>query len=110
MDHPYVDQIRFRVNADTLEIQWQDQGFSLFGTNSSPTSDYEYRRYKNLCQEIIDHLTRGQRQAMEQPRQAPAEEPRQAPAEQEDTMFCPYCGSQVKKAKFCTNCGANLLE
>ena len=106
LDHPYVDDIRFRVNNNTVEIEWQDQGFSLFSTNPSPTSDYGYRRYKNMCQEILDNLLTAGVDRSPEIRETPAREEQQK--KDGNMMFCPYCGSRTPKAKFCTNCGANI--
>ena len=111
LDHPYVDNIRFRVNQDTVEVQWQEQSFSIFSSRATPTSDYGYRRYKNMCQEMIDNLlTAGEeREPTVLPRKEP--EPAREEAEPEGDypmMFCPFCGTRTRKAKFCTNCGANI--
>ena len=105
LSHPYVDEIRIKINEYTLEIEWQDQGFSFFSTSSAPTNDYEYRKYKNLCQEIADKLLSGAAET-----QRENQEPVKASADSDDTGMttCPYCKSKVKKAKFCTNCGAEL--
>lgn len=107
LDHPYVDDIDIQLNDSDVEIEWEDRGFSLFGESFSPRRDFEYRKYQSMGEDIVNTLLSGAEAPVHE---APEKKP-EAPEEPlEDTVVCPYCGSTVKKARFCTNCGAGLTK
>ena len=113
LDHPYVDEIDIQINESDVEIEWEDRGFSLFTESYNPRRDFEYRKYQSMGDDIVNTLLMGASKAAAEPA-APAPEPAAPASEpaprQEGEMFCPYCGTKVKKARFCTNCGASLED
>ena len=103
MNHPYVDEIRFPLNEYALEIERQDRGFSLFSDSFNPDRDYDYRSYRQMGEEIVKKLKSGGRKP-----QAGPQETVEAPAAEPETVVCPYCGTRVKRGRFCENCGGKL--
>ena len=109
LDHPYADEIDIQINENDVEIEWEDRGFSLFTESFSPRKDFEYRKYQSMGDDIVRTLLSGVGRAAENREEQETVEAPEAPA-REETVVCPYCGSTVKRAKFCTNCGAGLSK
>lgn len=132
--NPYCDDIRFRLNRDTLNLETiRRQGYSGLGQNRSagnqflmgkrdfdPTLYPEYREYKALCDEL-EALFKAGMEGTPLPGQAPV----QASAvvgmqfDQEATVtapvqtaakpkFCQNCGAPYEGGKFCQSCGSPL--
>lgn len=104
LDHPYADEIQFQLNEYPVEIERADRSFSLFGDNFTPTQDYDYNSYKHMGEEIVRRL----RQGKNRPERVPEENPPKAPGANRETMYCPFCGSKIRRGRFCENCGASL--
>ena len=99
--HPYFDDMRFRLNNSTLELESSGvrPGSMLnYGVGTiDPTRDIEYRRYASMGEEIVQILTADP----ETPEQVEIPAP-SAP------KFCPNCGAPYEGGKFCQSCGSKL--
>lgn len=86
--HPYFDDIRFRLNPSTLEIETTGRPGLVSGFGSrggvDPTRDVEYREYEAMGREIKELLTQVRQQAREEIDRANA--PKAA-------VTCHYCGA-----------------
>lgn len=112
VDNPYFDEIKFRLNRSTVEYEpQQNVQISLFGqslTNNSvnPENCFEYRKYREMGQDICNELDRirGIGNASAQPVQTAATA---ASAQSFDnaTWHCVNCGAQ-NSGKFCESCGS----
>ena len=124
--HPYFDDMRFRLNNYTVELESGDfhpgrgahrggrfpaggrHGFAP-GT-IDPTRDITYRSYVSMGEEIIRLLTEEPEDIVEPVEIAEVETPI-SPAEPESAApvtafkFCPNCGAENMGGKFCHNCG-----
>ena len=77
IDNPYFDDIRFKINDDTVtmisELQSRNGGgvrqFLLQSGEFDPSYNPEYRKYLMMCEEISETIQKGQRGAIEQPRE-----------------------------------------
>lgn len=102
VQHPYFDDMKFRLNNRTLELESGGTGvgglFSYGVGTMDPSRDVEYRRFVSMGEEIVQTLTA-----------APQTEPA-APAAPEEPKpkFCPNCGAPADSGKFCQNCGSKL--
>lgn len=90
--HPYFDDMRFRLNDSTVELE--SSGVV------NPTRDVNYRSYVSMGEEIVQLLTAAPA-AVETPVQ---EEAPAAPA----PKFCTSCGAPNMGEKFCQYCGSKL--
>ena len=122
----YFDDIRFRLNQNTLNLQTVMQnntGFGgLFMNNTFDPNLYpEYREFKAMCDQLQEIFNAGmQRRPIggfaqaapvmpnySQPvQQVPVQ---QAPVQQAaGPKFCPNCGTPSDGGKFCQSCGTAL--
>ena len=99
--HPYFDEMRFRLNDRTLELE--SSGVSSLGNlfhsnaiNFDPTRDVAYRSYVAMGEEITQLLTAKPEPAAPVAPEAPR------------PKFCPNCGAPNTGSKFCSNCGNQL--
>ena len=77
IDNPYFDDIRFKINDDTVtmisELEPNRAGgvrqFLLQSGEFDPSYNPEYRKYLMMCEEISETIQKGQRGAIEQPRE-----------------------------------------
>ena len=77
VDNPYFNDIRFKVNDDTVtlisELMSRSGGgvrqFLLQSGEFDPSYNPEYRKYLMMCEEISETIQKGQRGAIEQPRE-----------------------------------------
>lgn len=104
--HPYFDEMRFRLNNQTLELESNGVSslgnlFNFSATNFDPTRDVAYRSYVAMGEEITQLLT-----AKAEPVTpvAPAAPVQEAPR----PKFCTNCGAPNTGSKFCSNCGSPL--
>ena len=103
VQHPYFDDMRFRLNSRTLELE--SSGTSVGGLFSygvgtmDPSRDMEYRRYVSMGEEIIQMLTAAPQTAAAEPAAPVANVPK----------FCPNCGAPYEGGKFCESCGSKLM-
>ena len=117
VNHPYVDDMRFRVNRDTLNLETVNQRRVGVGMGSprrdfDPTLYPEYRKCRKDCDDL-EELFRCGMQGMVLPgyegAAAPAEEAAPAePTAPAGPKFCSYCGTPADGGKFCQSCGAQL--
>ena len=118
VNHPYFDDMRFRVNGETLNLETVNQrpvgiraniGLGAMRRDFDPTLYPEYRKYRKDCDDL-EELFRCGMNGMVLPgyegAAAPAAEP--APAAPAGPKFCSYCGTRAEGGKFCQNCGAQL--
>jgi uncharacterized protein (DUF1499 family) len=125
-NHPYCDDIRFRLNRNTLNLETiRRQGHPGLGQNRGaanpflmgkrdfdPTLYPEYREYKALCDEL-EALFKAGMEGTALPGHAPVQTvqivqetaPVQAAAK---PKFCPNCGAPYEGGKFCQSCGSRL--
>ena len=78
IDNPYFDKIRVKVNARTVKLVSEMQSnrsmsglgqFLLVDGDFDPSYSPEFRQYMMMCEEISETIQRGQRGAIEQPRE-----------------------------------------
>lgn len=110
--HPYCDDIRFRLNRNTVSLETvrgqARPGQLLRGVGRfDPTLYPEYRHYKKLADDLEALFRAGiQGTAPEGREPAPVEEPAPAPAA--GPKFCSNCGAKAEGGKFCQYCGSAL--
>jgi hypothetical protein len=125
VNHPYFDDIRFRINRDTLNLETVQSrtrlGNMLKQSLFDPTLYPEYRHYRNECDELEKLFQAGmqgislngqpmENQPMEnQPMEnvVPVQEPVQV-SESQGPKFCGNCGAPATGGKFCQHCGSQL--
>ncbi len=97
VNNPYFDEIRLQVNSGSVDIT---PAPALPGRASGcdPETNAEYRRYKELGEEIKEALTQVRRGVREKIEQAAA--PKAA-------VICPYCGATTTPdaSGCCEYCG-----
>lgn len=81
--NPYFDEIRFRLNSSSVEIEPPPMG-GIRGSRFNPERDVDYRRYKEMGEEIRDLLLNARQQIRQEAAAAAA--PKVA-------LTCPYCGA-----------------
>ena len=134
VNHPYFDDIRFRLNRNTINLETLGNhskprfgqpafGNSPFRSNGfDPTLYPEYRQYRAMADELEElfrfAMQGGAQFGTQQPaapvcaaatpvQQAPA--PAQAPAPvHTGPKFCQNCGAPAEGGKFCQSCGSSL--
>ena len=126
VNHPYFDDMRFRVNRDTLNLETVNQrqigigrnlGSSMLRRDFNPTLYPEYRECRKVCDDL-EELFRCGMNGMVLPgyegaaAPAPAAEPvpaePAAPAAPAGPKFCPGCGAANDGGKFCQYCGTKF--
>ena len=102
--HPYFDDMRFRLNRDTLELETSGArpgGLINYSVGTmDPTRDIGYRNYVSMGEEIKQILTSAPAApaAPVVPQEPVAPKPK----------FCPNCGAPYEGGKFCQSCGSKL--
>ena len=125
-NNPYYDDIRFRLNGSTLNLETiagpsrsGSRQFRLGNYGFEPMHYPEYREYRAMCDELEALFQAGmqgspiagaagvQAPAVPVQQAAPAPEPVPAAAPQAPTgpKFCPNCGAPYEGGKFCQSCG-----
>ena len=119
--HPYFDNIRFRLNSSAVEIEPPampagrpmggprpgaghaasvGSSFNKFFTTSKvdPERDVEYKRYKEMGEEIKDAILQVRQQARDE---------KAAAAAPKVSVTCPYCGATTTPdaSGCCEYCG-----
>ena len=129
VNHPYFDDMRFRVNRDTLNLETVNRrpvgiraniGMNAMRRDFDPTLYPEYRKYRKDCDDL-EELFRCGMNGMVLPGYegaavpAPAAEPvpaepaaPAAPAAPAGPKFCPGCGAANDGGKFCQYCGTKF--
>ena len=108
-NNPYFDDIRFKINSETVLLKTRGAttgsflGMSFTGAPvdvSDPREKERHKKYTAMCQQIeeVVRCSRQQPQAA-----APAEAPA---APQSGPKFCQSCGAPADGGKFCQSCGA----
>lgn len=106
VDNPYFDEMKFRLNTRTVDyepgqtVQVSLFGRSVTGNGVNPENCPEYRKYRDMGQEICDELDRARGI-----NQAPAQPTQTATASDNATWSCTSCGAQ-NTGKFCESCGS----
>ena len=106
--HPYFDDMRFRLNDQTLELESNGtRGSNRFANLSAPgidpTRDINYRNYVSMGEEIVQLLTSAPAAVVEAPPAPAAEIPAVS-----GPKFCQNCGAPADGGKFCQSCGSKL--
>lgn len=106
--NPYFDEIRFRLNSSDVSVEEGKEqntatirfgGSSLnFGDGFDPKQDMEYRKYKEMGEEIVEVLQQARQQARDE---------KVAAAAPKVPIMCPICGAQtiLDANNCCEYCG-----
>ncbi len=102
--NPYFDDIRFKLNNRNVEIENDKTGGTGMGRTRGgldPERDVEYRRYREMGQEIKAALTQVRQQVRDEAAAAAA--PKAA-------VTCPWCGATTTPdaSGCCEYCGGSL--
>ncbi len=99
VNHPYFDEIRFRLNSSDVETT---SAPVMAGRKPDPRMNPEYAEYERMGQEIVSVLT----QSRQESRDAAA-----AAAAPKMAKICPGCGaSSIPDANGCCQyCGTSLM-
>lgn len=97
VNHPYFNEMRFKLNDSTVEIEEQEKDILSSFLQKTPKQSREYTRYLEMGEEITNIFT----QAREQVREA---------AKPKATMVCPLCGAttMADEKGCCEFCGGPL--
>ena len=100
--NPYFDEIRFRLNGPSVEIEapaGRRAGRGLI--QFDPARDVEYCRYKEMGEEIRDTLMQNRQLAREEITSS---------ATPNTTVTCPYCGAKTTPdaSGCCEYCGGTV--
>lgn len=104
--NPYFDDMRFRLNNRTLELETNANHGRLVNFSAGhidPTRDMDYRRYASMGEEIVQILMAAPDPVKEEPAAPVQSEPVVA-----GPKFCPNCGAPAEGGKFCQYCGAKF--
>ena len=127
VNHPYFDDIRFRLNGETLNLETVNRrpvgiraniGMNAMRRDFDPTLYPEYRKYRKDCDDL-EELFRCGMNGMVLPgyegAAASAAEPvpaepsaPAAPTAPAGPKFCPGCGAANDGGKFCQYCGTKF--
>ena len=127
VNHPYFDDMRFRINRETLNLETVNQrpvgiraniGMGAMRRDFEPSLYPEYRKYRKDCDDL-EELFRCGMNGMVLPgyegAAAPVAQPAAAepaapaaPAEPAGPKFCPGCGAANEGGKFCQYCGTKF--
>lgn len=116
VNNPYFDEINFRLNSSTVEYEPQQTvqvslfGRSLTDNSVNPENCFDYRKYRDIGQEICSELDRArgmntafnQAPSFAQPAQASTAS---SPSSDDKAWSCESCGAQ-NTGKFCESCGS----
>ena len=116
VNSPWFDEIRFRLNDNTVELETVSKGFSIFtgAAGFDPMHYPEYRRYKTMCDELEELFQAGmqgrplQGYVQAAPAAAPAVPVAAEPVAPAGPKFCQNCGAPADGSKFCQSCGSRL--
>lgn len=95
VNNPFFDEIRFRLNPSTIEMQGGTGGFNVGANN------VEYQKYKAMGEEIREALLQIREEVREEKAEAAA--PKKA-------ITCPYCGATTTPdaSGRCEYCGGSV--
>lgn len=112
--HPYFDEMRFRLNGSSVELETtaaqqhprmgQPQTFRTAG-RPDPETCADYRKYRQMGEEICQALEQARSGGREAAQEAPAEIERESTASATGQWTCPACGG-ANTGKFCEYCGS----
>ena len=116
VNSPWFDELRFRLNSSTLELETVASGIFTYNTGFDPMHYPEYRQYKSICDELEQLFRAGMnRQPLpgytvpETSVYSPAMQSYAAPAAPApaaaESWQCSACGS-ANSGKFCAGCGS----
>ena len=113
VNSPYFDDIRFRMNSETVILETVSSRGLLIKT-FNPELYPEYREQKKVCDDL-EELFKAGMQGLSLDGYAPATSVEQtaeaAPVEPVATAgpkFCPGCGAAANGGKFCEFCGTKF--
>lgn len=98
LNHPYFDEIRFRLNSSDVETTPSPV---VAARKPRPELNPEYKKYADMGNEIVELLTKGRRRVRDEAAAAAApKQPKVCPACGANTIpdasgCCPYCGSAL---------------
>ena len=112
VNNPYFDDIRVRLNMDTLILETVPSRQIIIRNfnkaNFDPSLYPEYRQHRKMCDEL-EELFRAGMQGTPFGDYAPVEAAVEAaPVEAEGPKFCSSCGAAVEGGKFCQYCGTKF--
>lgn len=99
VNHPYFDDITFRMNSDSV-ITTPETGVPD-ARKPNPRFNVEYKEYDTMAQELKEILTDARQQAREE--QAAANAPK-------EKLTCPWCGATTvpDASGCCEYCGGSM--
>lgn len=109
---PWFDEIRIRLNSGTVKYTPQPTatitlfGRSLTDNGVNPENCPEYRKYRDMGQEICDEIDRARGLKKDTAPQTPNVGPAQQPAAS-GSWICANCGAQ-NTGRFCESCGTPM--
>jgi hypothetical protein len=99
VEHPYFDEMRFRINDRTVEVYTQESQ-TLFGHDRGSAGHFDpnYKGYEAMAEEIKQALTQAR------------DDTRQAAAAPKVAVTCPHCGATTMPDEHgcCEFCGGAI--
>ena len=117
VNNPYFDDIRVRLNLDTLYLETVSGRSIVINTfnkaNFDPSLYPEYRQYRKVCDDLEELFRAGMQGTplagcAPAPEVAPVPAPEAAPAAPAGPKFCSNCGAAADGGKFCQYCGTKF--
>ena len=99
VNHPYFDEIEFKLNSSSVEIEERMGGYRLMNQDTEPLHNMEYRRYKEMGEEIKNTLTKVRETVRNEINQA---------AMPKTSVICSCCGATTipDESGCCEYCGS----
>lgn len=106
--HPYFDDMRFRINECSVEINPHGPMGMFTSRSINPRANREYMEYERMGEEIREALLNRRGSAPVVAAVTPIPAQPAAPAAPPRPKFCTNCGAPAESGKFCQNCGSPL--
>ncbi len=103
VNHPYFDEMKFRVNSSSVYITPVPLKPGLAAI-CRPEINVEYKKYKTMAEEIKSILTEEESDDIKETSEVATTEVTS------DTVVCPYCGAKTtpNEGGCCEYCGAKI--